>query len=130
MAMRQWSVIRGRWVLFAFLSLQLGTGALAAQSLTTDHGPRSTTVIMLGTGNPNPDPDRSGPAVAIVVNGVAYLVDAGAGVMRRAEAARRAGGAALAADSMSVAFLPHLHSDPTIGLPDGMPAGWVDEREA
>jgi ribonuclease BN (tRNA processing enzyme) len=68
--------------------------------------------------------------VAIVVNGVAYLVDAGAGVMRRAEAARRAGVSALAADRMGVVFLTHLHSDHTIGLPDVMHTGWVAERAA
>src|SRR4051812_33890268 len=39
-----------------------------------------TQVVMLGTGTPLADPERSGPAVAIVVNGVAYLVDCGPGV--------------------------------------------------
>jgi ribonuclease BN (tRNA processing enzyme) len=65
-----------------------------------------------------------------VANGTAYLVDAGAGVMRRAEAARRAGVAALAADRIGVVFLTHLHSDHTIGLPDVMHTGWVAERAA
>ena len=40
-----------------------------------------TQVVMLGTGTPIPDPDRSGPGVAIVVDTVAYLFDAGAGVV-------------------------------------------------
>jgi ribonuclease BN (tRNA processing enzyme) len=127
----QRSEVRGQWtaliILFCVLS---GVEALAAQPLTPDPRPLTTSVVILGTGNPNPDPDRSGPAVAIVVNGVAYLVDAGAGVMRRAEAARRAGAAALAADRMGVVFLTHLHSDHTIGLPDVMHTGWVAEREA
>jgi ribonuclease BN (tRNA processing enzyme) len=131
MARGQWSVISGQWVLFAFLSLTSGTGVLSAQDhLITDPRPLTTSVVVLGTGNPNPDPDRSGPAVAIVVNGAAYLVDAGAGVMRRAEAARRAGVPALAADKLGVVFLTHLHSDHTIGLPDVMHTGWVAEREA
>ena len=105
------------------------TSSVAGQPLTTTHEPRiTTTVVLLGTGNPNPDPDRSGPAVAIVVNGAAYLVDAGAGVMRRAEAARRAGVSALAADRIGVVFLTHLHSDHTIGLPDVIHTGWVAER--
>jgi ribonuclease BN (tRNA processing enzyme) len=68
--------------------------------------------------------------VAIVVNNTAYLVDAGAGVMRRAEAARRAGVEALAARRIGVVFLTHLHSDHTIGLPDVMLTGWVAERSA
>ena len=47
----------------------------------------ATQVVMLGTGTPGPDPDRSGPATAVVVNGMAYLIDVGAGVVRRAKAA-------------------------------------------
>ena len=47
-----------------------------------------TQVVLLGTGNPFPDPDRSGPANEIVVNGSAYLVDFGPGVVRRAKAAK------------------------------------------
>lgn len=85
--------------------------------------------MVLGTGNPNPDPDRAGPAVAVVTNGTAYLVDAGAGVMRRAEQARRAGIPALAPERIGVVFLTHLHSDHTVGLPDVIHTGWVAERE-
>jgi ribonuclease Z len=61
-----------------------GTAA-AAQAPAS---PAATRVVLLGAGNPNAEPDRSGPAVAIVVNGAAYLVDAGPGLVRRAEAAR------------------------------------------
>ena len=43
-----------------------------------------TQVVMLGTGTPIPTPNRSGPATAIVVNGKAYIVDFGPGVVRRA----------------------------------------------
>ena len=56
----------------------------------------SAFVVVLGTGTPNADPDRSGPSVAVVVNGSAYLVDAGPGIVRRAAGAERAGVAALA----------------------------------
>lgn len=85
---------------------------------------------MLGTGNPNPDPEHSGPAVAIVVHGTAYLVDAGAGVMRRAEQARRKGIAALDASRIGIVFLTHLHSDHTIGLSDVIHTGWIADRAA
>ena len=47
----------------------------------------ATQVVLLGTGTPPADPDRSGPATAVVVNGTAYLVDFGAGVVRRAKSA-------------------------------------------
>ena len=42
----------------------------------------TTLVVLLGTGNPGPVPERSGPATAIVVDDVAYLVDFGPGVIR------------------------------------------------
>jgi ribonuclease BN (tRNA processing enzyme) len=85
---------------------------------------------MLGTGTPNPDPERSGPAVAVLVNETAYLVDAGAGVMRRASAgAARYGVEGLRAKRIGMVFLTHLHSDHTIGLPDVIHTGWVAERE-
>ena len=48
-----------------------------------------TQLVILGTGTPIINPDRSGPAVAVVVNGSAYLVDFGPGVVRRAAAAAR-----------------------------------------
>src|SRR5262245_43905151 len=50
-------------------------------------GPGHTQVVLLGAGNPPADPDRSGPATAVVVNGTPYLVDFGAGVVRRAKSA-------------------------------------------
>ena len=84
---------------------------------------------MLGTGTPNPDPERSGPAVAVVVNGSAYLVDAGPGVVRRAAAASRKGIAALAAPNLKTVFLTHLHSDHTLGLPDVLFSGWTMGRK-
>ena len=88
-----------------------------------------TQVVVLGTGTPNPDPERSGPAVAVIRKGTAYLVDAGPGVVRRAAQAERNGIAALRADRLGVVFLTHLHSDHTVGLPDVIHTGWVRERK-
>lgn len=88
-----------------------------------------TRVVMLGTGNPNADPDRSGPAVAVVVDDRAYLVDAGPGVVRRAAAAARHGIGALVANKLDIVFLTHLHSDHTVGLTDLIFTPWVLERE-
>ena len=73
---------------------------------------------MLGTGTPGWDPDRSGPATAIVVNGTPYLVDFGAGVVRRAGAAYKKGVEGLYPPKIRVAFLTHLHADHTVGYPD------------
>ncbi len=87
-------------------------------------------VILLGTGTPVPDPASSGPCVAVVVNGQAYLFDAGPGVVRRAEAAaEKFGLAALDATNLTRLFFTHLHSDHTLGYPDVMLSSWVVGRK-
>lgn len=86
-------------------------------------------VILLGTGTPIPDPAASGPAVAVVVNGQAYLFDAGAGVVRQAQAAaEKFRLAALDATNLTRLFITHLHSDHTLGYPDVMLTPWVVGR--
>src|SRR3954462_1686326 len=77
----------------------------SAQSVKPSTDGTHTQVVMLGTGNPNPDPDRSGPAVAIVVNDTAYLVDCGAGVVRRAAAAEKGGFPALNVKKLKTVFI-------------------------
>ena len=85
-----------------------------------------TQVVLLGTGTPPADPDRSGPATAIVVNGTPYLVDFGAGVVRRAKlAAVDRGIAALGPGKLRGVFVTHLHSDHTVGYPDLILTPWV-----
>src|ERR1051326_8859407 len=76
-------------------------------------------VVMLGTGTPLPDPERSEPSIAVMVDNHAFLFDAGTGVVRRAAAATKQKGiAGLEPRTLRVAFLTHLHSDHTLGLPD------------
>ncbi|HZQ21222.1 MAG TPA: MBL fold metallo-hydrolase [Terriglobales bacterium] len=87
-----------------------------------------TKVVMLGTGTPLPDPDRSGPAVAVVVNGSAYLVDCGVNVVRRAAAGKNAGIEGLEPKDLKIVFITHLHSDHTLGYPDLIFTPWVMER--
>ena len=87
-----------------------------------------TQIVLLGTGTPNADPERSGPSVAIVVNGTPYLVDFGPGVVRRAAAAEKAGVKGLAVKNLKRAFVTHLHSDHTAGFPDLILTPWVLER--
>jgi ribonuclease Z len=98
--------------------------------------PSRTQIVMLGTGTPIPDPDRSGPAVAVVVDSVAYLFDAGAGVMRRAVAAGRKDARVFAprnamgqaAAQFDRLFLTHLHSDHTLGVADVIFTPWIQGR--
>jgi ribonuclease BN (tRNA processing enzyme) len=86
-------------------------------------------VVLLGSGTPIPDAAASGPGVAIVMNGRAYLFDAGAGIVRQVEtAAERLGIAALDPRNLSRLFLTHLHSDHTLGYPDLILTPWVVGR--
>jgi Metal-dependent hydrolases of the beta-lactamase superfamily III len=87
-----------------------------------------TQIVFLGTGTPFPDPKKSGPAVAIVVHGSAYLVDAGTGIVRRAMQASQSGIPALRPRNLRIVFITHLHSDHTLGLPDLMNTPWVQKR--
>ena len=91
---------------------------------------------MLGTGTPIPDPERAGAAVASVVDSVAYLFDAGAGVGRRAAAAALKGVKAFAprtpngqpSPRFDRLFITHLHSDHTLGLADAIFTPWIQGR--
>jgi len=89
-----------------------------------------TQIVMLGTGTPRPDPDRSGPATAIIVDDVPYLIDFGAGVVRRVTAAYEKGVTALGYAGLNIrtVFLTHMHSDHTIGYPDLIFTPWVMGR--
>ena len=61
-----------------------------------------------------------------MVNGTAYLVDFGAGVVRRAKAAMAERGIdALDPVKLRVVFLTHMHSDHTVGYPDLILTPWV-----
>ena len=89
-----------------------------------------TQLIILGSGTPIPDPERAGPAVAVVVDSVAYLFDAGTGVVRRAAAAARTGVTALQPQRLGILFLTHLHSDHTMGLNDVLFTPWIQGRKS
>lgn len=90
---------------------------------------RKTQIILLGTGTPNADPLRSGPAVAIVVDGIPYLIDCGPGVVRRAAAAYGMGVDGLEVSKLKTLFVTHLHSDHTLGYPDLIFTPWVLGRD-
>src|SRR5213083_823444 len=88
--------------------ISVAATTLSAQQPPAAHPTSHTQVVLLGTGTPAIDPDRSGPATAVVVNGSAYLVDFGAGVVRRAAAAAIDKGIrAVEPTNLKVAFLTH-----------------------
>jgi ribonuclease BN (tRNA processing enzyme) len=84
---------------------------------------QQTKVVLLGTGTPNAEPERFGPSVAIVVNDKPYVVDCGAGVVRRAAKA------GIRASDLSRLFITHLHSDHTLGYADFLLTPGVLERK-
>jgi len=109
--------------------LLLSTAIPAAGQQSPMPASSKTQIVLLGTGNPEPDPNRSGPATAIVVNGTAYLVDFGPGVVRRARAAFVDKGIrALEPTKLRIAFVTHLHSDHTVGYPDLIFTPWTVGR--
>jgi ribonuclease BN (tRNA processing enzyme) len=118
--------------LLAFAGVLLFARATASQApanppADSKQGPF---VVFLGTGTPGPTPNRQGPSLAVVAGGKAYLVDVGVGVVRQADAAFTAGTRALSPRDLSIAFVTHLHSDHTIGLPDLILTPWVMGRTA
>lgn len=99
---------------------QAGTATIERQT--------ATEIVFLGTGTPRPLADRQGPSLAIISNGKAYLVDAGLGLTRQANSAFAGGVRALKVEGLSIAFITHLHSDHTLGLPDLILTPWVFGR--
>lgn len=81
-------------------------------------------LVFVGTGTPVPDPERSGPCLAVLVDGQPLLFDAGPGVVRAATAA------GLDPVALTHVFLTHLHSDHTLGLPDLILTPWIVGRDA
>jgi len=109
----------------AIVTCTLFSGAHAAEAPTQ---PARTRVVLLGTGTPSADPQRSGPATAVVVDDVPYLVDFGPGVVRRAAAAVSNGVQALRLANLKVAFATHLHADHTMGYADLIITPWIAGR--
>ena len=78
-------------------------------------------VILLGTGGgPILRKGRSQPASLLVVDGAAYLIDAGDGVARQMTFADVPGA------TLRAVFLTHLHLDHTAGLPSLIGFRWMD----
>jgi ribonuclease BN (tRNA processing enzyme) len=123
------------WTLCVALGLTASVPFIRASSGQAPGGGRveaqpAPFVVFLGTGTPGPTPNRQGPSLAVVAGGKAYLVDVGVGVVRQASAAYSNGVHALNPRGLGIAFVSHLHSDHTLGLPDLILTPWVMGRTA
>ena len=97
--------------IYCFISLLFFTSFICANSFSSNED-GATRVVILGTGTPIPDADRSGPGVAIITNGEAYVFDAGGGMVKRAiQANQRFNIPELYPQDIKYLFLTHLHSD-------------------
>ncbi len=112
----------------ACIAAAVPLGAQSQQAATPTTSSKDVEIVFLGTGTPVPNADRQGPSLAIIANGKAYLVDAGSGVVRQANSAFLRGIPALRPTELDIAFLTHLHSDHTLGLPDLIFTPWIAER--
>ncbi len=88
----------------------------------------SIKVVLLGTGTPNACHFAGGPCTAVCVGDRSYLVDTGPGLVRQAAKMYHSGVDALKVSGLNRAFITHLHSDHTLGLPDLIFTPWVLER--
>ncbi len=123
------------WILifaFSFIALTFFIRESRAQGSRESNAEPLTApfVVFLGTGTPGPTPNRQGPSLAVVAGGKAYLVDVGVGIVRQADAAFANGVRALDPRKLDIAFVSHLHSDHTLGLPDLILTPWVLGRTA
>ena len=92
---------------------------------TFNHTLAATDVIVLGTGTPTPDAERAGAGIAVVVNGEAYLFDAGSGTHFRAiQAMGKYEMPALTPQEINYIFVTHLHSDHIHDLDNFAMARW------
>ena len=119
---------RPLFIMFVSIAAAIPFCAQAQLSATPPTLSKDVEIVFLGTGSPVPNADRQGPSLAIVANGKAYLVDAGSGVVRQANSAFQRGIPALQPVELDIAFLTHLHSDHTLGLPDLIFTPWIAER--
>ena len=89
----------------------------------------TTSVVLLGTGTPRTEAGRSGPAAAVIVEDSPYVFDFGVGVTQRISEGHASGIGGLAMSRIERAFLTHMHSDHTLGLPALMLTPWMFGRE-
>ena len=76
-------------------------------------------VTLLGTGTPQPSVERFGPSTLVEVNGQYFVFDGGRGLSQRLWQKK------IPLGQVNRLFLPHLHSDHIVGIPDFWLTGWL-----
>lgn len=114
--------------LLGCLALLAATGC-AAQTRSVAAGGASiesgAKITLLGTaGGPPPHRGESQPASLLVVDGKAYLIDAGE------NAGQQLLKAGVTSQKLDAAFVTHLHWDHTLGLDYLMATGWMNGRRS
>lgn len=93
--------------------------AVLVTGLLTQTALGETRLVILGTGTPVLDSERSGPSVAVIYNGEAYVFDAGGGMVQRAiQAKQKLGIEELDPIRIKYLFFTHLHSDHVLDYPE------------
>lgn len=96
------------------------TGALAFAQLAFAQEKKGTRLILLGTkGGPRVGGDRSNPSTLLLINGVPYVVDCGAGTSRQLVAA------GVPLNRLRYLFFTHLHSDHMLEYGPLVYNGWA-----
>src|SRR5258708_8529608 len=96
---------KNHWVKFLWL-------AAVAATLVTSVSAQAIKVTLLGTGTPLPRMDRFGPSILVEAGKEKLLFDCGRG------AAQRLNQIKVPFSEVSALFLTHLHSDPTLRIPN------------
>ena len=89
----------------------------------------STTLTLLGTGNPGCFPNVYQSAAAVVVEGTPFIIDCGGGTVQRLASACAAGQDALTLGKLKTLILTHLHPDHSAGLADFIISTWIVGRK-
>lgn len=106
-------------MLFNGTAVAAGSAGCTPGIVAGGEPPHVTRIVLLGTkGGPSVQPPRSEPASLLVVDGVPYLIDAGAGVSRRLALA------GYSPADIDEVFITHQHVDHNAGLVALMSSSW------
>ncbi|MFC1554639.1 MBL fold metallo-hydrolase [candidate division KSB1 bacterium] len=119
-----------RIVFSIFLLLPVVSPAAYAQDSPPADHEKTSQIVLFGSNSAYPFSGRTGPALAVIVGDVPYLVDFGPGIVHQAETAADSGITALRPAKLARAFVTHLHSDNTAGYAELILLPWIKGRDS